>query len=192
MDPIRTSRLLIRPFAESDLDAATSLLDECFATAPRQQRRDWLEWSVRNYRALAELHQPPYGDYAVVRWETNELIGSVGLVPSLAPFGQLPMFSASVPNGTRDRYSPEMGLFWATAVAHRNNGYAAEAAGAIAAFAFDTLRVARLVATTEHENAASIAVMRKIGMTIETNPEPTPHWFQVVGVLSCSDRNECA
>ena len=190
MDPIKTRRLLIRPFAESDLDAATSLLDECFGTAPREKRRDWLEWSVRNYRALAELQQPPYGDYAVVNGQTNELIGSVGLVPSFAPFGQLPMFSVSVPKGIRNRYVPEMGLFWATAVAHRSNGYAAEAAGAIAAFAFDTLRVARLVATTEHDNASSIAVMRRIGMIIETNPEPAPHWFQVIGVLSCSGHHE--
>jgi RimJ/RimL family protein N-acetyltransferase len=53
----------------------------------------------------------------------------------------------------------------------------------MAAYAFKSLRVERLVATTEHDNPASIAVMRKIGMAVETNPEPTPRWFQVVGML---------
>jgi RimJ/RimL family protein N-acetyltransferase len=39
------------------------------------------------------------------------------------------------------------------------------------------------VATTEHDNLGSIAVMRKLGMRIETNPEGEPEWFQTVGIL---------
>jgi RimJ/RimL family protein N-acetyltransferase len=76
-----------------------------------------------------------------------------------------------------------MGLFWAIDAAYRGLGYATEAARALASFAFDTLRVDRLVATTEHSNAPSIAVMRRLGMSIETNPDPEPQWFQTVGVL---------
>ena len=49
--------------------------------------------------------------------------------------------------------------------------------------AFDELALARIVATTEHDNLRSIAVMRRLGMTIERNPLPEPHWFQTVGVL---------
>ena len=29
----------------------------------------------------------------------------------------------------------------------------------------------------------SIAVMRRLGMRVEQNPLPEPHWFQVVGWL---------
>src|SRR4051812_1559936 len=41
----------------------------------------------------------------------------------------------------------------------------------------------RIVAATEHDNLASIGVMRRLGMRIERNPDPEPHWFQTVGVL---------
>jgi hypothetical protein len=50
-------------------------------------------------------------------------------------------------------------------------------------YAFDELNLRRIVATTEYDNTASVAVMRRIGMTIQHNPGPAPHWFQVVGIL---------
>ncbi len=50
-------------------------------------------------------------------------------------------------------------------------------------YAFDTLRVRRIVATTEHDNAGSQGVMRRLGMRLERNPFPEPPWLQVVGVL---------
>ena len=119
------------------------------------------------------------------------MIGSVGLVPSFGPFDQLVVFRSAVSATGRAAESetpgglfrPEMGLFWGIGSAHRRLGYAAEAAAAMAKFAFETLRAARLVATTEHENVASIGVMRKIGMSVETNPQETPEWFQAIGVI---------
>ena len=50
-------------------------------------------------------------------------------------------------------------------------------------FAFQQLRVKRLIATTEYDNLASIGVMRKLGMTLAKNPLPDPPWLQVVGIL---------
>jgi hypothetical protein len=41
----------------------------------------------------------------------------------------------------------------------------------------------RLIATTEHANVASQAVMRRLGMRLLMNPHPEPSWLQVVGVL---------
>jgi len=76
-----------------------------------------------------------------------------------------------------------MGLFWAIDPEHQRHGYAAEAAQALIDFAFQQLRVKRLIATTEHDNAASIGVMRKLGMRVEKNPFPDPPWLQVVGIL---------
>jgi len=46
------------------------------------------------------------------------------------------------------------------------------------------LHLARVVATTERENVASIGVMRRLGMRVEENLQPEPAWFQVVGVLA--------
>ena len=51
------------------------------------------------------------------------------------------------------------------------------------AYAFAQLRLRRVVATTEHDNARSISVMRRLGMRLERNPLAEPAWFQTVGIL---------
>lgn len=193
--PIETSRLRIRKFEGCDIDAVSRLLDDCFGPAPREQREAWLDWTTRNCDALADLGQPAYGDYAITlrrgepAGEGDTLIGSVGLVPSFAPFETLPWFRArlrpghDVPGERSARFTPEMGLFWSVHSEHRRAGYATEAARALATFAFDNQKADRLVATTEQDNAASIAVMKNLGMRIEKNPNPEPAWFQVVGIL---------
>ncbi len=76
-----------------------------------------------------------------------------------------------------------MGLFWALRHDARGQGYATEAARALIDFAFERLVMARIVATTEYSNSSSIAVMTRLGMTVERNPDPTPEWFQIVGIL---------
>ena len=117
------------------------------------------------------------------------MIGAVGLVPSFGPFERLPAFRDRLAEQTRGRgdagarFTPEMGLFWAIAAEHRRRGYASEAAGALAGFASAELRADRVVATTDHSNAASIGVMRRLGMEIQTNPDAEPESFQTVGVL---------
>src|SRR5688500_7282098 len=141
MQLIETLRLRVRPFTSTDLDAVARLLDGCFGPAPRARRQEWLEWSIRNYSALAQLGQPPYGDYAVTLKDGGEVVGSVGLVPSLGPFGKLPLFRSRGHGPRGGLFTPEVGLFWAVDPAHRGLGYATEAAAAMAAFAFDALRV---------------------------------------------------
>lgn len=180
MRELETTRLLIRSFRTADLDAYARLLDTSFdPPAGPHVHRDRLAYYELGERVLAELHQPPYGDRAVVLKETRQLVGAVGFVPSLAPFGGLPFFGGAA----QAKFTPEVGLFWALVPEHRRKGFATEAAGAMVRYAFDELNLRRIVATTEYDNTASAAVMRRIGMTIEHNPRPTPHWFQVVGIL---------
>ena len=183
MRPIATKRLVVREFEVADCQPVTRILDDCFGPVPRVEREAWLQWTVRNYRALEQLGQPPYGDYAVALRDGGDVIGSVGLVPSFGPFDTLPTLSAHLLERPTGRHTPEIGLFWAVASPHRGSGYATEAAAALAEFAFNDLNVDRLVATTEHGNDASIRVMRRLGMTVERNPHPEPAWFQTVGVL---------
>jgi RimJ/RimL family protein N-acetyltransferase len=168
--PIETDRLLIRELAEADARAVLDL-------AGLGGR--WLSWTALGYEQLSELRQPPYGDRGIVIRSSGTLVGLVGLVPSLGPFAQLPSWPGS---GTR--YTPEVGLFWMLAEKHRGQGYATEAAQALVEYALHDLHLARVVATTERSNHASVAVMRRLGMQIEENPEPDPPWFQVVGVLT--------
>lgn len=183
---LETDRLLIRPFVLEDLEAVHRVLSDAWKEPPETRadglarRSRWLQWSVANYEELANLSQPPYGDRAVVTREYGALIGSVGVVPSLGPFGRLPGFPADA--GSRYWY-PEVGLYWAVDPDHQGRGYATEAARALVDHCFDAFNLGRIVATTAFTNEASTAVMRKLGMKILRNPFPEPVWFQVVGLL---------
>ena len=70
--PLETERLLIRPFSMDDLDAVHQLLDVDLSTADfggegvmtREERQQWLQWTVLSYEALDRLNptakgQPP-------------------------------------------------------------------------------------------------------------------------------------
>jgi RimJ/RimL family protein N-acetyltransferase len=173
---LSTPRLAIRPLTESDRHACRSVL----LPADEEAFRRWFTWAVAAPAALADLHQPPYGERAVVLAATREVVGLVGLVPLLGPFSQL---EGSPPGG---RSTPELGLYWALSPETRGNGYATEAAAALCQALFSELNPKRLLATTEHTNIASQAVMRRLGMRVLTNPHPEPAWLQVVGVLDAA------
>ena len=188
---LTTDRLRIRSLTLNDLSAChqlyldtrwtdTALTDE----RNLQIRRSWLEWTIRNYTELDRLNQPPYGDRAVELQENGRLVGLVGLVPLLAPFAQLPTFGSQVDAS----FSAEVGLFWMISPTMQSRGLATEAARALVRFAFDVLKVGRILAGTEYDNFASIAVMRKLGMKVERNPFPSPAWFQITGILQKEPR----
>ena len=183
---LKTDRLRIRPLTTDDLSVCHQLyLDTRWAerelTDERnlQIRRSWLDWTILNYTELDRLNQPPYGDRAVELRVNGGLIGLVGLVPLLAPFAQLPTFGSQVDAP----FSAEVGLFWMISPAMQGRGLATEAARTLVRFAFDVLKVGRILAGTEYSNFASMAVMRKLGMRIERNPFPSPAWFQITGIL---------
>jgi RimJ/RimL family protein N-acetyltransferase len=182
MDILQTGRLMIRPFVMEDLAGIHRVPTAAFKTdASVDDLIPWLRWSVMNYDQLDRLRQPPYGDRAVVLKESGRVIGSVGFVPCLMPFGQLPYFAG---RGCMPRFSStEFGLFWAVDPEHQRRGYATEAARAMIDAAFTRLRLGRIVATTDYDNIASQGVMRNLGMRIERNPMAEPEWMQVVGIL---------
>ena len=183
---LESERLRIRPFQNADLPQLFAIKQaigwvDAQKTAEQQQQAeaDYLDWAVRNERQLAQLGQPPYGDRAVVLKATGQLIGSVGLVPCVDVYGQLP----SLGGQANCFATAEVGLLWLIDPAHQGKGWATEAAQTLVNYAFGTMRLQRLIATTEHENLASQAVMRKLGMMVERNPFPDPPWLQTVGVL---------
>lgn len=213
MPALTTHRLIIRPFVMDDFDDVHTLLDIEMNAADLHtekarslaERAQWLQWSMLNHLQLARLHQPPYGDRAVQLKATGELVGACGYVPLLAPFEQIPYFAGNGnghhfagagPKGagstgtgqrpgptTAIKYTPEIGLFYAISQRHQAQGYATEAAEALVGYAFEYLHLKRIIATTDYDNPASMAVMKKLGMRIERNPCPEPIWMQIVGVL---------
>jgi RimJ/RimL family protein N-acetyltransferase len=185
---LETSRLFIRPFRRDDLRIIHGILDQAFGDrtkvndeAALSERRSWLEWSILNQEWFEKLHQPPYGERAVILKSSGEVIGSVGYVPLLIPFDAIPELRG--PSEPSRYYAPEFGLFWVIDPKYRGQGYATEAARAMVESAFEQLRVKRVRAVTEHTNLPSQRVMRKTGMRIIRNPLPEPSWLQVVGVL---------
>lgn len=198
MPTLETPRLRIRPFEPADLQPIHQLLDVELAgvefgnagPGSLEQREAWLRWSIAGYEQLALLYQPPYGDRAVVLQETGALAGVCGFVPCLGPFCQLPSLAhEALPSQARFN-TAEVGLYYAVSPAYQRKGYAAEAAQALASYAFAQLGLRRIVATTTYDNAGSIGVMRKIGMRVERNLLPTPEWFQVVGILENEEGGE--
>lgn len=189
--PLETERLLIRPFVLNDLDAVHQLLDRDLmhtdfgseGATTREARQQWLEWTILSYEEFAMLNQPPYGDRAIVLKQTQQFIGACGFVPSFAPFGLLPSWRSANHDRSDHYHIPAVGLFYALSPAYQRQGYATEAAQALIDYAFRHLHLQQIVATTTYENAASIGVMRNVGMRIEKNPYPDPPWFQVAGIL---------
>jgi RimJ/RimL family protein N-acetyltransferase len=147
------------------------------------ERAEWLQWTVLSYTQLAKLYQPPYGERAVVHKHAQQLIGACGFVPCLDAFEQFSGLSPAPRPSQPWLTTPEFGLFYAITPTWQGQGYATEAARALVAYAFQHLRLKRIIATTTYENAASMGVMRKLGMRLERNPYPQPSWLQVVGVL---------
>ena len=191
MPALETTRLLIREFELEDLDAAYRLYDlelnaddlRIEKMHSRQARLEWLQWTVLNYHQLAMLNQPPYGDRAIVLKSNKTVIGACGFVPCLNAFEQMPNIDYYQRLPDPGLYTAEFGLFYAILPSHRRQGYASDAVQALVDYAFQQLQLKRIIATTDFNNLASMAVMQKLGMTIERNPLTGPPWLQVVGVL---------
>lgn len=184
---IETDRLRIRPFRTEELSTIHRILDQTFGDGSQiddatalGERRGWLQWQMLSAEWFPKLYQPPYGDLAVALRETDALIGSAGFVPCLGPYDQIPELRIGADDG---RFTPEVGLFWAIDPQQQRRGYASEAGRALVAHGFTAMNLRRIIATTEHENLASQAVMRNIGMTLTRNPQPEPPWLQVVGFI---------
>jgi RimJ/RimL family protein N-acetyltransferase len=201
MPVLETARLTIRPLVRDDLvdcHALFKAIDESASSnwaqtwvdptpsedATFERRRSWLWWAVDNTRELARLNQPPLGERAVIERDSGAFVGLVGFVPSTVPLGQLPFFGAT-PGAP---HHLELGMFWAVVPERQRKGIASEAAAAMLAYAFEHLHLSRVVATTENDNLASQAVMRRIGMRVERNPYPEPHYFQTMGWIDAEAR----
>ncbi len=184
MPVLETQRLTLRPFLLQDLPDVYRILDVETQQEPRTlaERETWLRWTIAGYTEYARLLQFPFGDRAVVLRQTGDLVGVAGFVPCVDAFNQIPSLKHStqkIPAFT----TAEVGLFWAVTPLFQRQGLASEAAAALIEFAFSRFDLERIVATTSFDNAASIGVMKRLGMQVERNPYEEPAWLQVVGIL---------
>ena len=150
MIPLRTQRLVLRDFRIEDMDDLLHVFGDAevmrFGDGMQSPEwvAGWLSACVESYRRRG------FGPYAVVRRGQEELIGYCGLFPFPDVNGK-----EEIEIGYRLRRSA-----W-------GQGYAAEAALAVRDYALGVLRIPRLIAIIDPENAASIRVAKKIGMQYE-------------------------
>lgn len=103
---------------------------------------------------LAMYERHGFGLYRVTLKSTGEAIGLCGLLK-------------------RDTLE-HVDIGYALFPAYWGQGYAAEATGATRDYARDTLRLPRLLAICSPDNARSIALLQKLGLTYEDTREFTP------------------
>lgn len=185
MPVLETERLRIRPFTPDDLHDTIQTLttigwvDESQTEAEQHAAIEkYVQWSSLNHTQLAQIGQPPYGERVIALKQSNQMIGTCGYVPCIDNYSMYPYFG-----GRQDGLATaEVGLLWTIHSNHQQQGYGAEAARALIAYAFDGLNLHHIIATTSYDNIASQKVMQKAGMWLERNPYDDPPWLQIVGI----------
>ncbi|HEV7206439.1 MAG TPA: GNAT family protein [Jatrophihabitans sp.] len=159
--PIRTERLLLRPLdPAADVDACLEYQSDeevCryipYTPSNREQVIERLE------RAVSVIDEPgQVFNLAVVLADTGELIGDVVLF-----FHSAEHRSGEVGYVINPRF--------------QGNGYATEVTRALLTLAFDGLDLHRVVGRIDARNAASAAVLRRVGMRQEAHLREN-EWFK--------------
>lgn len=145
---VRTSRLRLRDWRETDLDpfAAMNADPRVMAHFPSTLSR---EESIEKMAQLrAKLAERGYGLWPVERLEDGGFVGIVGLA--------VPDFEAP--------FTPCVEIGWRLVADHWRRGYATEAARAVLELGFRGWGLEEIVSMTAVANARSRRVMERLGM----------------------------
>jgi ribosomal-protein-alanine N-acetyltransferase len=148
---LETERLFLRRFVPDDLDSLYALYSDPQVTkfipdAPGslQETREELEWHMHGHPKNPEL-----GLWTTIHKGTGDFIGRCGLLPWMLDGRE------------------EVEVAFALARSYWGQGLATEAAQGIVRYAFESLKLSRLVCLIEEGNRASARVAAKIGMSLE-------------------------
>jgi len=160
MPILDSERLLVRPFQMEDVeDVHREIYSTSDVWGPKPL--DYTEDSVRMAMLMARSADDlPWAKRAVVLKETGQLVGQVRLGPSPNYFYRW----EEEPNPPFDPVEVELSFafgkqFW-------GKSYAYEASQAMIRYAFDKLRLPRLVNGTGDDNVRSIALHKRLGFRI--------------------------
>ena len=148
---VKTERLVLRKFRLSDADAMNRVFGdpEVMYFGDGVQTPKWVhEWLHRCFEN--DRQKSGIGPLAVVEKSSTETIGYCGLFYFPDVCGQ-----------------PETEIGYRLVRPYWGRGYATEAARAVRDYAFNILRLPRLIAMIDPQNVASIRVVEKLGMHYE-------------------------
>jgi RimJ/RimL family protein N-acetyltransferase len=148
-DTIRTERLLMRRWRESDREQFAALNGDPETMRYFLGTMDRAESDAFFDRIESRFHEQGYGLWALEVVGTDSFIGFTGLNP--------------MPDGVPGEGGIEVG--WRLARHAWHQGYATEAAKAALAVAFDGIGLQEIWSITAVINEPSQAVMRRIGLT---------------------------
>jgi len=164
---MRTERLTLRPW-DPDSDEDVRIAFDIYrrpavAQWLSQPAKPWTSESAARERlqrwAKVGVDRPGYGLWAVVPDDVRYPVGTVLLVPLPGRGGVL---------------TDDIEIGWHLHPDHWGHGYATEAARAVLSHAFSDLRLPVVNAVAFEGNDASMAVMRRLGMSHQGT---TDHWY---------------
>lgn len=150
MIKITTERLLLRPFQSSDFKKVHQLLSDPAVmrfslNGPYSKQQSML--FINQCILKSENNEP--GLFAVIDKENNQLIGSCGFFPQ------------------KIQGKKELELGYRLLKNYWGKGFATEAAIAVKTYAFNVMRITRLISLIETQNNASVRVAEKNGFYLE-------------------------
>lgn len=149
MNTLETSRLILRNWTDEDIEPFFLMNQdpEVMEYFPGLLTMDMVQSFIS--RMKEQLTDKGFTLWAVEEKKSKAFIGFIGL--------NIPAWEA--------HFTPCVEIGWRLASAYWGNGYATEGAKAVLEFAFNHLKLKRVVAFTVPENIRSRKVMEKIGMT---------------------------
>ncbi len=145
---LETRRLLLRHWRADDLDIFHRINSDKMMMRYFPFRRDILQAADLLRRLEEIIAETGFGWCAAVDKQSDEVIGFTGLARV--------RFEAS--------FTPAVEIGWRLVPEHWGKGYATEAANSLLHHGFTCLGLTEIVAFAVPANAASTAVMRRIGM----------------------------
>ena len=150
--PLRTERLVIRPYRDDDATALHEVFGspEVMRWTPSPPSKDVAETAQRLARTMVftARQSPGFGLWALELQSPSEFLGQVGLFPV-------------------EGKGPEVEVAYELAPRVWGHGYATEAARALVEYGFGELGLRRIVALILPDNARSRNVASKCGMALE-------------------------
>jgi RimJ/RimL family protein N-acetyltransferase len=151
--PVRTERLLIRPVTPDDFP-------RLFEIRATPSVAHWLTGRPATYEAYVERYGTPERQASTLVMEVGEAVIGDLFLGVETPYAQIEV---------REEAAGTLGVMgWLVDPTYAGQGYATEAAAAMLRICFEDLGLHRVVAGAFADNPASVRVMEKIGMRIES------------------------